>query len=118
MILKAKYVGPFAEVSVPGFAGKVAHPGEEVVLRVRDGFPLGGCWEITEGEDQYRAALEKAQAEKKEKADKRKKTAERQAEKAAALRPDPLKQYLASGEVDATKPAVTEEPVKKNRGGK
>lgn len=109
MILKAKYKGPFPESSVPGFAGKTAAIGEEVAIRIPDGHMCPGCWEITEGLDAYNQALEAAeQADKAREADQAKKAAAA-AEQAAAIRPDKLKQYLAAGEADHSKPA----PVKK-----
>lgn len=101
MILKAKYIGPFPEVTVPGFGKKFAVPGETVTLRVPDGFPLGGCWEIVEGAKEYRAALEKAEAERTAKAEERQKVA---AERLKKISPtDELQHYLANGEADHTK---------------
>lgn len=101
MILKAKYIGPFPEVTVPGFTKKRAHPGETVTLRVPDGFPLGGCWEIVEGMKEYRDALEKAEADRIAKAKARE-------DRAAGLlkkikQPEEMDHYLANGEVDHTK---------------
>lgn len=105
MILKAKYIGPFPEVTVPGFTKKRAVPGETVTLRVPDGFPIGGCWEIVEGMKEYQAALEKAEAERIAK------NKERQDRAAGLLKkieqPDETAHYLANGEADHTRKTKT-----------
>lgn len=46
MILTAKYVGPFSEVTVPGFENKVCKRGETVKIRITDGTEIGGCWDV------------------------------------------------------------------------
>lgn len=73
MILKAKYVGPYASVEVPGFAHRTAKRDEVVTVRVPDGSVLGGPWEIVEGKEEYEKAIEAArerrEAEAKAKAD-------------------------------------------------
>lgn len=51
MIIKAKYVGPFFEVHIPGFENKTCKRGDVVKLRVPDGADVGGCWEIIDGAD-------------------------------------------------------------------
>jgi hypothetical protein len=43
MIVTAKYVGPFPEVTCNGTTAK---PGEIVRLRIPDGQTLAGCWEV------------------------------------------------------------------------
>lgn len=68
MILEAKYIGPFARVTVPGFHHRVATKGQVVKLRITEGRPLGGCWEITKGKKEYEAGLKKVADEAKAKA--------------------------------------------------
>lgn len=68
MILEAKYIGPYAEVSVPGFGSKLCKRGEAVKMRIADGQRIGGCWEIIAGQKEYQAAIaavEKAAADAK-----------------------------------------------------
>ena len=59
MILECKYIGPFSAVLVPGFRDKLCKRGATVKIRIRDGFPVGGCWEIVGDDKDYLAALEK-----------------------------------------------------------
>ena len=61
MILEAKYIGPHAEVIVPGFEHKKCKRGESIKIRVIDGTAIGGCWEIEKGKKEYESALEKAE---------------------------------------------------------
>lgn len=46
MIVRAKYVGPFAEVTVPGFENKVCKRGDPVLIRIPDDQEIGACWEV------------------------------------------------------------------------
>lgn len=45
MIVSAKYIGPFPEVT---FNGVTAKPGETARLRVPEGQVLAGCWEVVD----------------------------------------------------------------------
>ena len=68
MIIEAKYVGPFDTVTVPTMPGKLIKQGETVKLRIEDGVPIGGCWEIVKGKKEYEAGLKAAAAEAEAKA--------------------------------------------------
>lgn len=74
MILEAKYTGPFPRVTVPGFQHRTAVKGEVVKIRIAEGKPIGGCWEIVKGKKEYEAGLkvakDKLEAEAKAKAEK------------------------------------------------
>jgi len=100
MILEAKYIGPHSRVSVPGYQHRVAVRGEVVKMRLPEGRPIGGCWEIVKGKKEYEAGLKAAKdkLEAEAKATAEKKTAAAEAE---ALRLDKL--------VEASEP----KPVKK-----
>jgi hypothetical protein len=50
MIITARYVGPYPEVQAPGFENKLVKRDEVVRLRLKDGQPLGDCWEVVEDE--------------------------------------------------------------------
>jgi len=110
MIVKAKYLGPFPEVTVPGFAGKTAKLGEEVKLRVPDGYPLGGCWEITEGLKEYQKAIDDRVAAVKKRHEERAKKSAKALEDFNENRPDETAAYLANGEKDHTKPEKAAKP--------
>lgn len=58
MIVHAKYIGPFPEVTISGVTVK---RDEVAKIRVPDGQQLGGCWELVEdGQTEAQAALEAA----------------------------------------------------------
>lgn len=126
MILEARYIGPFPVVTVPGFSGKTVKQGETTTLRVPDGRPIGGCWEITKGAEEYRAALDKAESDVKAKGEARQEKARKVAEKVREQRNAVEKaHYLGLGEKDCTATADTEEkaveeakPATKKRGTK
>lgn len=105
MILEAKYTGPFHQVTVPGYQHRVAVRGEVVKIRIREGFPLGACWEITKGKKAYDSGLKEAQAklevEAKEWAAKKKAAAEIEAKK--------MDKIVEAGQTVADEP----KPVKK-----
>ena len=65
MILEAKYIGPHSRVSVPGYQHResVRKDGKHPVVKIRipEGRPLGGCWEIIKGKKEYDAGLKAAQ---------------------------------------------------------
>ena len=63
MIIEAKYIGPLAKVTVPGFAHRVADRGQTVKIRITEGKPIGGCWEIVKGKTEYEAGLKKVEKE-------------------------------------------------------
>lgn len=113
MILLAKYTGPYPEVTVPGFVGKVTLRDKPVKIRVPDGMPLGGCWDIIEGAKEYKAAIEAREADLKAKHDAKAKRAADQAAKIAKAQPDITDTYLANGEKDFTKA----KPASKTVGG-
>lgn len=47
MIVRAKYTGPFDEVTI---AGVTVKRGEAARIRVPDGQQLGGCWQVLDDE--------------------------------------------------------------------
>ena len=105
MIVEATYTGPFAVVTIPNSNGKLSKRGEDgkhstKKIRVRDGHPIGACWDITKGKKEYEAGLKKADAAAAEAKKARDERAAKTAEKAAALHEPPAK------------------PVKKTLGGK
>lgn len=58
MIVRAKYIGPFPEVTILGVTVK---RNEVAKIRVPDGQQLGGCWALVEdGQTDAQAALEAA----------------------------------------------------------
>lgn len=90
MIVEATYNGPYAVVLIPNSNGKRStrdkdgnHP--SVKIRVREGHPIGGCWDITKGKKEYEAGLKKAEAASAEAKKVRAARAEKTAAKAAAL---------------------------------
>jgi len=109
MILEAKYIGPYPRVSVPGYQHRESVRGKDgkhpvVKIRVPEGRPIGGCWEITKGKKEYDAGLKKVQdklvAEAKEKAAKKKAAAEAEAQRldnlVEASEPKPAKKGAKS----------------------
>ena len=53
MIINARYIGPYLEVSVPGWENKLSRRGPDgqhpvVTLRMPDHQLLAGCWEPVE----------------------------------------------------------------------
>ena len=62
MILECKYLGPFEPVIAPGASAReLINVGDTVKLRLEPGVPLGGCWEIVKGKDEYEAGLKAAE---------------------------------------------------------
>ncbi len=56
MIVHAKYIGPFPEVTI---SGVTVRRDEVAKIRVPDGQHLGGCWELVEeGQTEAQALLE------------------------------------------------------------
>lgn len=62
MILKVKWNGPYAVVTVPQLPGQLIKVGDVVSLRVADGVPISRFWTIVEGQEEYEAGLEAAKA--------------------------------------------------------
>jgi len=106
MILEAKYIGPYANVTVPGFKGKTVAREVPVKLRIRDGYPIGGCWEITKGETEYKAARAKLEEERQERIDARIAARKERAEAVrlaqAEAEKTTIKNLVESGERDLT----------------
>ena len=55
-------MGPFPEVSVPGFQRKFCKQGETVSIRLPEGVSLDGSWEIVES-DKPKAAKKSSKKE-------------------------------------------------------
>ncbi len=105
MIVEATYTGPFAVVLIPNSNGKRSTRGKDgkhstKKIRVREGHPIGGCWDITKGKKEYEDMLKKADTAAAEAKEARDERAAKTAEKAAALH------------------EPTAKPVKKTLGGK
>ena len=108
MILEAKYIGPHSRVSVPGYQHRetVRKDGKFPVVKIRvpEGRPIGGCWEIIKGKKQYEAGLkaaqDKLQAEAKANAENKKAAAEADAKRldkiVEASEPKPVKKGAKS----------------------
>lgn len=119
MILEARYIGPFEEVTVPGFEFKTVKNGEATKLRVPDGSDIGGCWEIIAGKDEYDAARAKADAAREARVlarEKAKAAALEEVRAAADKRQQAIIDSLvAGGEVDATAaPTKKKKPAQKD----
>jgi len=61
MIVRAKYIGPFPEVTI---AGVTVKRDEVAKIRIPDGTPIGGCWEVMEDEAKDDAGAAASSADK------------------------------------------------------
>ena len=115
MIIEAKYTGPFPAVTVPGFPRKTAKRGEVVKLKVRDGFPIGGDWEIIKGKDGYESALKKARKDRLEKAEARRKAQVIELNKINAAKDKQYDDFLKTDEVENAGVLDTKKAQKANK---